>query len=103
MGKREQPDLNESIYRLYEHAALQGPVQFRASAAEVCAGVLQTDGVFWGILHTATPVPASLWRQRVRSSFLADLEPPDWRDFEQALFEDEAITNGAAVTAISPG
>lgn len=102
MGKREQPDLNGSVYQLYEHAVLRGPVQFRALAVELCAGLLQSDGVFWGILHSETPVPASLWRQRVRGSFLADLEPPDWQAFEQALFEDADDAAGLAAVAVSP-
>jgi DNA-binding CsgD family transcriptional regulator len=99
MGRQEQPDQSETIYQLYEHAALQGPSQYRGLATELCARQIAFDAVFWGIRHHETPVPTSLWRQRVRNSFLAELEPPEWEAFEQALFED-AVTTGAARLAV---
>ncbi len=52
-------------------------------------------------MHTETPVPASLWRQQVRASFLAGLEPPDWQAFDQALFEKPADSNESVVTALN--
>lgn len=101
MGKHEQPDLNEIIYQLYEHAALKGPVKFRAEAAESISLLLKADAVCWGIQHKDSPVPSSLWRQRVKGSFLADIEPPDWQSFVQALFDEDE--DGAAVNTINLG
>lgn len=86
MGKPEQSDSHELIYRLYEYAALQGPVRYRALAGQLCGEFLQFDGLFWGILHDNSPVPTSLWRQRVRNGFLTDLEAADWQAFVSALF-----------------
>ncbi len=105
MGHREASSQNQSqhqdIYSLYEHAVLRGPAQFRALAAQHCAQRLDFDAVFWGILHSETPVPASLWRQRVRASFLADLEPADWQAFDQVLFEKPADSNDSVVISIN--
>lgn len=93
---RRAPGNHKNIYQLYEHAALCGPTQFRARAAEVCAASLEFDALFWGIVHSESPVPASLWQQHLRGDFLGELEPPDWQEFEAALFtaagdEDPAI------------
>ncbi|HXG27680.1 MAG TPA: helix-turn-helix transcriptional regulator [Nevskiales bacterium] len=101
MGRQEQPDQSESIYQLYEHAALHGPAQYRGLAAELCGKRLAFDALFWGILHHETPVPTSLWRLRVRNSFLAELEPPDWQAFEQALFEDATSEGGARLASLN--
>jgi DNA-binding CsgD family transcriptional regulator len=103
MGKLEPPDQHEPIYQLYEHAALQGPVRYRALAAELCGGVLQFDSLFWGILHDAAPAPTSLWRLRARSSFLADLEPPDWQAFGETLFGDGRGLSIAALNVARGG
>jgi DNA-binding CsgD family transcriptional regulator len=103
MAKREQPSQNELIYRLYELAVLHGPMQYRTLAAGLCGELLEFDAVFWGILHSETPVPASLWQQRVRGGFLADLEPPDWQAFEDALFEGGSANGNTLLATISPG
>lgn len=92
----------ETIYSLYELAALQGPVQFRALASDLCAKQLPFDGVFWGLMQSDAPLPASLWRQRLRGNFLDDLEPPDWQALEQCLFENSAV-HDTAVSAVNPG
>lgn len=101
MGQREPSSQDQDIYPLYEHAVLRGPAQFRALAAQHCAERLDFDAVFWGILHSETPVPASLWRQRVRAGFLAELEPADWQAFDQALFEKSGDGSQCVVTALN--
>lgn len=102
MSTRPSANQGETIYSLYELAALQGPVRFRALASELCAQQLPFDGVFWGLMHSEAPMPASLWRQRLRGSFLDDLEPPDWQALEKSLFED-ASPRDVAVSVVNPG
>lgn len=92
----------ELIYRLYELAALHGPMRFRALAIEASAARVQTDGVFWGLLHHQADIPASLWRQRVRERFLAGLEAADWRALEQALFDDADEAAGVSLAVVNP-
>lgn len=101
MGKREEPDHNTIIYQLYEHAALKGPVKFRSEAADSVSLLLKADAVVWGILHPDSPTPSSLWRKRVKASFLAEIEPPEWQALEQALFGD--ANAGTAVAAVNTG
>ena len=100
-SSQDQPGQVQDIYPLYEHAVLRGPAQFRALAAQHCADRIDFDAVFWGILHSENPAPASLWRQRVRAGFLADLEPPDWQALDQVLFEKQDDRNEPAVAAIN--
>lgn len=102
MKKPAPVNHSETIYSLYEFAALHGPVKFRTLAAELCEQLVPFDGAFWALMHTEAPMPASLWRQRVRGNFLDDLEPPDWQALEATLFEDSSPADEAVVSAANP-